>query len=155
MGIEDTFREIAVTALDSDPPVVLDSTTPVRKVIQQMQDQQISCALLTRGDKLAGIFTERDVLLKVLGTAGALDRPVAEYMTTDPVHLREDAPIRKAILHMQRGGFRNVPVVDANGRIVTCVRQRDIVRFLVTFFAPHVLNLPPDPGQVARTREGG
>ena len=155
MGLEQSLGEVEVTALETENPVVLDVATPVREVISRMRDQRMGCALLTRSGKLAGIFTERDVLRKVLGSEGALDKAVEAYMTPDPVHVAEDAPIRKAVFHMHRGGFRSVPVVDADMKVVTCVRQRDIVRYLVEFFADQVLNLPPDPGQVAQTPEGG
>jgi CBS domain-containing protein len=155
MGLEQSLAEIEVTALETEGPVVLDAATPVREVINRMREQRTGCVLLTRGEKLAGIFTERDVLKKVLGTAGALDQAVEAFMSPDPVYLAENAPIRKAVFLMERGGFRVVPVVDADMRVVTWVRQRDIVRYLVEFFADQVLNLPPDPGQVAQSREGG
>ena len=56
---------------------------------------------------------------------------------------------------MHRGGFRNVPIVDSEGRVVSCVRHKDIVHLLVELFAEHVLNLPPDPESIHDTPEGG
>jgi predicted transcriptional regulator len=76
-------------------------------------------------------------------------------MTPDPVSVEENAPIRRAILHMHKGGFRNVPVVDTDGNVVSCVRHKDIVHYLVEYFAQHVLNLPPDPDNMPDTLEGG
>jgi hypothetical protein len=48
-----------------------------------------------------------------------------------------------------------VPVVDHEDHILGCVRHKDIASYLVDHYAVHVLNLPPDPEQVARAPEGG
>jgi len=155
MEIEQSVKVVEVVALDADPPVVLDTETPVRKVVETLRDRHAGCALLVRDGKLTGIFTERDVLLKILGVEGALDRPVSTYMTPDPARVTEGDPIRKAVILMRQGGFRTVPVVDAQGRVLSCVRHKDIVNYLVEHYAERVLNLPPDPEQVVETREGG
>lgn len=155
MEIEQSVKVVEVVALDADPPVVLDTEAPVRKVVEALRDRHAGCALLVRGGRLAGIFTERDVLLKILGVEGALDRPVSTYMTPDPVRVTKGDPIRKAVILMRQGGFRTVPVVDAQGGVLSCVRHKDIVNYLVEHYAERVLNLPPDPEQVVETREGG
>jgi CBS domain-containing protein len=155
MEIEQRVKVVEVVALDADPPVVLDTDTPVREVVRALREKRSGSALLTREGKLAGIFTERDVLLDVIGVEGALDRPVSAFMTPHPVSVTANDPIRKVVNLMRRGGFRTVPVVDAEGRVLSCVRHKDIVNFLVEHFAERVLNLPPDPEQVAETREGG
>ncbi len=84
------MKVVEVIALETDPPVVLDAGTPVMEVVRHMCKQRSGCALLTRGDKLAGIFTKRDVLLKIVGTEGAMNQPVSEWMTPDPVTVTED-----------------------------------------------------------------
>jgi CBS domain-containing protein len=155
MTIEDSVKVVEVVALDIDPPVVMEETTPVKEVIRSMQDRRAGCSLLCREGRLSGIFTERDVLNKVVGKEGVLDKPVSELMTPDPVSVHENAPIRWAVFQMHKGGFRNVPVVDTEGSVVSCVRHKDIVHYLVEYFAQHVLNLPPDPDRMPDTPEGG
>ena len=155
MTISKSVRDVEVVALKMDPPVVLDETASVRDVVGQMQEKRSGYALLCREGRLSGIFTERDVLNKVVGIEGVLDKPASELMTRDPVCVQEKDPIRIAVLHMHKGGFRNVPILDENGKIITCVRHKDIVHYLVQHFAQHVLNLPPDPDNMPETREGG
>lgn len=155
MTIENSVKVVEVVALDMDPPVVMEETTPVKEVIRAMQDRRAGFSLLCRGGKLSGIFTERDVLNKVIGKERALDQPVSELMTPDPVSVHENTPIRSAVLEMHKGGFRNIPVVDADGAVVSCVRHKDIVHYLVEHFAQQVLNLPPDPDRMPDTPEGG
>jgi CBS domain-containing protein len=155
MTIEKSVREVEVVALEMDPPVVLDETASVREVIGRMQESRSGYALLRRQGRLSGIFTERDVLKKVVGIEGALDKPAADLMTRDPVYVHDQDPIRNAVLHMHKEGFRNVPILDENGKIISCVRHKDIVHYLVEHFAQQVLNLPPDPDVMPETPEGG
>ncbi len=155
MSIEDSVKVIEVVALELDAPVVVGRETPVNEVLQQMRAAQSGCVLVCDGGKLCGIFTERDVLNKVIGVEDALDRAVSELMTPDPIYVHENDSIRKAVLAMHRGGFRSVPVVDSKERVVSCVRHKDIIHYLVEHFAQKVLNLPPDPENVPTTPDGG
>jgi CBS domain-containing protein len=155
MGIEERIKVLEVVALGMDPPVVTDASTPLREVVRQMRDHRSGCALLTRDGKLAGIFTERDVVTRVIGVERALDRPVSDWMTTDPDRVGPKDPLNTAVRLMRRRGFRNVPVVDDAGQVVGCVRHKDIVDYLAEVYPEQVLNLPPDPDKVVLEREGG
>lgn len=155
MSIEDSVKVIEVVALELDAPVVVEKETPVKDVLQRMRAAGSGCALVCDGGKLCGIFTERDVLNKVIGVEGTLDQPVVELMTPNPVSVHENDSIRKAVLAMHHGGFRNVPVVDSEDCVVSCVRHKDIVHYLVEHFAQKVLNLPPDPDNLPTTPDGG
>jgi len=155
MTIEKSVKDVEVVALKMDPPVVLEETASVKDVLGQMQEKRSGYALLCHEGKLSGIFTERDVLTKVVGVEGVLNKPVSDLMTRDPVCVHEKDPIRNAVMHMHKGGFRNVPILDEQGKIITCVRHKDIVHYLVEHYAQHVLNLPPDPDNMPETPEGG
>ena len=155
MQVEQSLKVVEIVALSMDPPVVVDADTTLREVVQRMRDENSGCALVTREDRLAGIFTERDLVARVLGNEHALEQPVADWMTPDPDSVTPSDPIRKAIRVMRRGGFRNVPIVDEEGGVVGCVRHKDIINYLAEQFPEQVLNLPPDPDQIALEREGG
>jgi CBS domain-containing protein len=155
MDIEQRIKVVEVVALGMDPPVVADASIALRDVILQMREGKSGCALLTRDGKLTGIFTERDLVTRVVGTAGAMDQPVFTWMTPSPDRVGPHEPILTAVRLMQRRGFRNVPVVDEAGQVVGCVRHKDIVNYLAEVYPEQVLNLPPDPDQVALEREGG
>jgi len=155
MDIENRIKVIEVLALGMDKPVVADASTPLREVVQQMRDNQAGCALLTQAGKLAGIFTERDAVLRVVGVKGALDLPASDVMTPDPDRVGDKDPLATAVRLMRRRGFRNVPVVDDSDQVVGCVRHKDVVNYIAEVYPEQVLNLPPDPDQVILEREGG
>ena len=155
MKIERSLREVEVLALELQPPLVADGASSVGNVIREMQAGGHGYALITTNNRLSGIFPERDVLLSVFGHDAVLAQPVAAHMTPDPVCVNATDPVRQVVLLMHQGGYRQIPIVDAGGQVEGCVRHKDIAEYLVNHFAAHVLNLPPDPEQIARTPEGG
>jgi CBS domain-containing protein len=144
-----------VWRLNPRPPIALAPDATLREAIDRMRECRIGCLLVVERDVLVGILTERDLLLKL--DADALDQPVRELMTPDPETLAAEDPIVYALNKMSVGGFRHVPLVDAEGHPVGIVSVKDIVDYIVDFFSHDVLNLPPDPARAERWsgRDGG
>jgi CBS domain-containing protein len=141
--------------LEPRAPLSLPPTASVRDAVHMMREHRIGCLLVVEGDRLAGIITERDLLLKLEPGDGG--RTVRELMTPDPEVLTLDDPIVYALNKMSVGGFRHVPLVDAARRPVGIVSVKDIIDYIVDFFAKDVLTVPPDParGESWRDRDGG
>ena len=148
------IHNIEVLAIELEPPLMLDGSTSVDGVIQSMRERHLGYALITDEDKLVGIFTERDVLRSVLEEDEVLQQPVSMLMATEPVCVSAQATVWRVVSLMHEGGFRQIPVVDEQQRVVACVCHKDVAEYLVSHFARHVLNLPPDPQQLATTPEG-
>jgi CBS domain-containing protein len=112
-------------------PLVVSPTMPLREVLRLLVDNKVGCVLVVDSGKLAGIFTERDVLLKVGEDAAAFgDRPVAEFMTANVQSLPPTAKIAFAVQRMEQGGYRHVPVVNDSGETVGIFSVRDILNYL-------------------------
>lgn len=137
-------------------PIGLRRDASVRQAVERMNEAGIGCVLVTEGDRLVGIFTERDVLTKATVSGIDVDAtPVGELMTQEPECLTLDDGIAYALNKMSVGGFRHVPLVDHLGRPAGVVSMRSIVDYLVDLFPRAVLNLPPSPTlSIPRTREG-
>jgi len=116
-------------ALGIASPETIAATADVNEAIRRMHDKGIDCVLVTEGDRLVGIFTDRDAVLKVAGL-DRQDRPIASLMTPDPVVLRHDETIAVAINKMAVGGFRHIPIVE-DGRPTGVVTARDVFRHLI------------------------
>ncbi len=111
---------------------------------------------VTRADgHLAGVLTERDIFARLVGATVDLNLPVETLMTTEPHTLHLEQPVRDAIELMQTGRFRNVPLVDDDGRLVGVVRPQDVLKYLAESFPEELLNLPPRPHQLMEQLEGG
>jgi CBS domain-containing protein len=96
----------------------------VSEAARLMKDNQVGATLIVSAGNLMGIFTERDVLCRVV--AKDLDpkaTPLSAVMTPDPVTVTPDETFGYALLLMYENGFRHVPVVE-NGRAIGVVSAR-------------------------------
>lgn len=152
--ILDQVRSGMVRHLNLEGYVTADENAPVEQVLSLMRSQDRTTALITRGSRLAGIFTERDVLQKVITRPDVLGQPIRELMTADPVVIDPGLNILGALRLMTQRHFRDLPVVDRDGRILGNLTDNAIVQFLADGMQADVLNLPPNPNQVAKTPEG-
>lgn len=141
-----------LTLLPNRPPLAFSESETVKDAMQAMQRRHRGCVVITADGSarspLIGIFTERDILLKVIDCGrNPATLPLREVMTVEPETLMIDSKLAWALNMMSVGGFRHLPVVDAGGRPAFIVSVRDIVEFLVESFPAEILNLPPDFGR--------
>ena len=114
--------------LGAPPPLTVGPDTPLDVVIAKMHAAEADCVLVIADDRLVGIFTDRDAVVKAAGTRLEAFH-VRDFMTPDPVVLRHDDPIAIAIHKMAVGGFRHIPIVE-NGRPTGVVTARDVFHHL-------------------------
>jgi CBS domain-containing protein len=118
-------------------------------------EHRIGCVLVQRAGKLVGVFTERDVLTKVVFRETSGTMTVESVMTREPETLEETQTIACALNKMSVGGYRHIPIIK-RGKPVGVVSIRDLVDFLVELFPERVLNVPPSPAQaIPKSRDGG
>ena len=155
MSLAQDFETEKIIHLDLSEYAVVKREDSVSEVLDVMRRERVSAVLVEDGQgKLAGIFTERDVLLKVFDDATSLQQPVGSLMTTNPRTVTSEQTVGRALHLMNAGGYRNVPVLDENGGIVGNVSHRILIRFLTDRFPREIYNLPPDPELIPKTREG-
>jgi CBS domain-containing protein len=152
-------EEVLKRPLSVIPPgeaLMIESPAPILEAVQLMSDRHTGCVLVVRAGKLKGIFTDRDVVSRVV--AAGVDpakTAVRRVMTPSPETLRPTDSIAFALNLMSLGGYRHIPLVDKSGAPVGIVSVKDIVGYLVGFFPKSVINLPPRPrANYTREREG-
>lgn len=150
------FVNQRLNELPLQEPAVVSPVSSVREAVVAMQDGSTSCVLAIESGKLAGIFTERDVLTRCMIDGFDWGQPLsAAVLTPDPQTIAADRTIAEAMMSMQQHQVRTLPVVDSNDSVVGLVRLGDLLRHLAEEYAEDVLNLPPRPHQVMERREGG
>lgn len=155
MTLESELRAEHVSHLDLSGFSSATAETSVRDVVARMRSEKHNVCLITNNDKLTGIFTDRDVLTKVVDQPDVLDQPIANVMTADPVTATADMSAADALQLMQKGHFRNLPVIDSSGNILGDMTHQSILDYLAARYPVEVLNLPPDPHRFPRKPEGG
>ncbi len=114
-------------------PLRVAPETPVSEVIRKLVDTGRNCALVvSEANAILGIFTERDILLRVADDYPQRSgRPVSEFMTADPERLRPEHTIAFGLNRMTVGDYRHVPI-EKDGQALGVVSVRHILGYLVS-----------------------
>ena len=102
----------------------------IGRVAQLMKSEDVGAVPIvesTATGKLVGIITDRDIVLRVIASGRAVDgASVRDAMTQNPVTVREDDDVNRALAAMADRKVRRLPVVDASGRLSGIIAQADI-----------------------------
>ena len=104
--------------------LTIEPSQALQEAAHQMADRRVGAILVTEGDRLVGILTERDVLRAV--GKGTIEGSVADWMTRDPMTVGPEATNGEAAMLMIHGGFRHVPICD-HEKLVGIVSIRDLM----------------------------
>jgi len=115
-----TVRDVMSSELISVEP-----QTTVAEAATIMGGKHVGSALVMDGDRLAGIFTERDIVRALGEHFDAAGHPVSHWMTAQPATIDPEASTDEALDRMLRGGFRHLPVVEG-GQVVGMLSIRDV-----------------------------
>jgi len=115
----------------SSTVVTVPVSASVADAVRAMNEHRIGSVVVMSDQEIAGIFTERDVLTRVVAEGREPGRtPVRTVMTPDPVTIEPDAPIEDVMETITRRRCRHLPVVDS-GRLAGLISIGDILRWLV------------------------
>jgi len=104
--------------------------TPLSKVVSDMAARNVGSAVVLKNGKLAGIFTERDLLIKVIGKGKSVaDLTVADVMTKNPHAAKMEDDVNESLRRMSQGRFRHLPIVDDQKNLVGLLSQGDFVAY--------------------------
>jgi CBS domain-containing protein len=126
-GPERSMMSSAVRDLVSRAPVSIRADASVLEAARLMSDERISSVLVTDGEALVGILTDRDLRTRVLAAAVDPAGPVSAVMTPDPATTRPNAPALEALLELVRRNIHHLPVVE-DGRPTGMVTATDLLR---------------------------
>lgn len=131
-AVEKGLLKDRIEVLQPRPPLAISPETPIGEVLQRMVAERVGCAAIVDGQsRLIGLFTERDALLRLNVDAARLaSKPVSSVMTKNPATLRARDKIAFALHRMNVGGFRHVPILDDDEKLVGIISVRGILRYL-------------------------
>lgn len=116
-----TIRDVMSTDLVTCP-----TDTTIADAARMMRDHGIGDVLVTRkNDKLAGIVTDRDLVVRCLADGASADATIERACSSDLFTLTPDSSIDEAVRIMREQSLRRVPVVD-DGRAVGIVTLGDL-----------------------------
>lgn len=99
--------------------------TSVSQAAKLMAKKNVGAIMVVEGERLIGIFTERDALVRVMAQGrDAEATKLAEVMTKQPQTVDPDKSFGSALLMMFENGYRHVPVVE-QGKVIGIVSSRN------------------------------
>jgi CBS domain-containing protein len=104
--------------------LTIEPTAMLVDAAHRMAERRVGAILVTDGDHLIGILTERDVLRAV--GQGTIEGTVEQWMTRDPITVGPEATNGEAAMMMIHGGFRHVPICE-EGKLIGIVSIRDLL----------------------------
>ena len=136
---------------------VVQRTALVAEAVRVMAAHNVGIVTVLDGDKLVGVFSERDVVRRVVDRGLDPARtPVGDVMTTELVVADADEDYQSAMRKMDQANIRHLLVVS-EGRILSMISIRDLMRVdiddkgeEIRYLREYLYQVPPD---IARTRE--
>lgn len=117
--------------------VASEPDTTVREVSETMAERSIGAVAVCEGDRIVGIFSERDLLSKVVAKGKDPDLVLVEDVMTSPVvTASEDTPVLEGLEIMLEGRFRHLPLLGEHGQLVGIVSLRDLLKYCAEALAP-------------------
>lgn len=121
MKVREAMTEVVLTVPEA---------TTIGEVASLMAQRRVGSALVMDGQRLLGIFTERDIVKALSQDNLAVRQPIGHWMTPDPQTIDPDAAVEEALQMMVAGNFRHLPIVEG-GRLVGVLSMRDLSRIAV------------------------
>jgi len=147
-------RRDKVSLMETDDYVCLEPEDSLSKAVEVMKQDEGGCAIVCDHGQVVGIFTERDVLTKIIGESIDMSDPVSKWMSPIVATLSPDATIGDAVAMMTEKSYRNIPLVK-DGQLAGSISVFDVISYLAETYPKETMNLPPNPDQVMDSEHGG
>lgn len=111
--------------------VTATSEETVAAVCKRMKESHLGAILVVNDNQLSGIFTERDLLNRVISEG--LDPETTNVMavaTPNPIVVKDDTHIKECAEILRDQGFRHLPVMDQEGNPAGIVSSRDFFQYM-------------------------
>lgn len=119
------FSQRVRSVMEQRKVLIAPPETTVGKAAELMATRNVGAVMVVEGERLVGIFTERDAVFRVIAQGRDVQSTrLADVMTTAPQTVDPDKSFGYALLMMHENGFRHVPVIE-NGKPVGIVSARN------------------------------
>lgn len=110
--------------------LTMPETTNLMEAVATMAEHNVGSVVVVKGTKVVGIFTERDLLTKVVGKKKKADElTLNDVMTRDPKIAHMNDTVADSMRRMSQGRFRHLPIVDDEKNLIGIVSQGDFVAY--------------------------
>ena len=110
------------------PLVTVKPDLTVMEAVRTMAEQSIGAIVVVHGNRLAGIFSERDLMLRVVSKRRSPEQTLVGDVMTSPVEtIRRDSSIDDALKVMLERHIRHLPIIDRDGTLCGMISMRSLL----------------------------
>ena len=133
---------MSLLKIASVPAATVDPKASVLEAVEVMSERAVGAVAVVEDGRLLGIFTERDVMLRVvLRQRHPRDTPVREVMTSPVETITEKTHEEDALVHMVERHVRHLPIVNAAGQLAGMLSIRNLLEHRVDELARELHSL--------------
>ena len=133
---------MSLLKIASVPPAAVTPHTSVLGAVETMAEHAVGAVAVVDNGQLLGIFTERDVMLRVvLRHRHPRDTRVGDVMTSPVETITDESPEEDALVHMVERHVRHLPIVNANGKLTGMLSIRNLLEHRVDELARELHSL--------------
>lgn len=108
-------------------PHYVDPGTTVREIAEKMRDEECGAILVGENDRLTGVVTDRDIVLRCIAEGKAPERATAkDVMSSKIIYCFEDQDLEEAVKLMEQNKVRRLAVLNRNKRLTGVIALSDI-----------------------------
>lgn len=122
------------------PLLTIQIEEPLLAAVALMNSYHVGSILVLHGNVLVGIFTERDILTKVIGRFDPMAISVGDVMTENPITITPNTSVRAAMAIINEKRCRHLPVVDED-EVIGVISSGDINRWIVESQETEIIHL--------------
>jgi CBS domain-containing protein len=100
--------------------------TQVSEIARLMRDEDIGAVPVAENDRLVGMVTDRDIVLRAVAVGDGLDKIARDVMSPQILYCREDQDVDEVLKNMAEQQIRRLPVVNRDKRLVGVVSLGDL-----------------------------
>jgi len=126
--------------LKTSPMLRVSPQTTVEEAARLMSERGETAAIITDGEELLGVFSERDALKQMLSGPECFALPMSQVMTAHPQAFTESTTLACALRDLALDHHQHIPVLDAVGRPTALLSARGLVQFIIHTFRNEILN---------------
>src|SRR5688500_16805515 len=100
--------------------------TRVSEIARLMRDEDIGALPVAEHDRLVGMVTDRDIVLRAVAMGDGVDKSARDVMSPQVLYCRDDQDIDEVLQNMREQQIRRLPVVNRDKRLVGVVSLGDL-----------------------------
>ena len=147
---------VPLSAVAAEKEITLETAAPgdlVSEAVKRMHDKNIGALPVVDGERVVGMFTERDALFRVINAKlDPASTLVQEVMTKDPSCVSPETTVIDAMRMVTENHFRRFPLVEAD-KLVGMISARDLMRWVVKEQQAEISSLNKDIRGLASTNK--